>query len=171
MDWLATSAENCSIGRTLELVGEKWTLLIIRDAVNGVRRFDDFLRHIGLSAPVLAERLRRLVAAGILQPRPYQEEGKRTRTEYLLTDKGWDLQPALVALMQWGDKHLADPEGPPVKLHHAACGAPLRAAVICERDKEIVGPRQTSARPGPSAKPYVPAQAAGRTRKVDRPAR
>src|SRR3977135_3779743 len=103
VNWLEMSTDNCSIQRTLGVVGEKWTLLIIRDAMNGVRRFDDFRRHVGLSEPVLADRLRKLVAADILETRPYRAEGQRSRLEYRLTDKGLDLHAALVALMQWGD--------------------------------------------------------------------
>jgi DNA-binding HxlR family transcriptional regulator len=143
VNWLEISTHNCSIQRTLALVGEKWTLLIIRDAMNGVRRFDDLRRHVGLSEPVLADRLRKLVAAGILETRPYRAEGQRSRLEYRLTDKGLDLHAALVALMQWGDRYLADPGGPPIEVLHADCGAPVRAVVQCTGEHVEVGPRSS----------------------------
>jgi DNA-binding HxlR family transcriptional regulator len=146
------STENCSIQRTLDLVGEKWTLLILRDAVNGVTRFDDFHRHVGLSETVLADRLRKLVRHGIVGTRPYREPGSRTRHEYHVTAKGWDLYPALVALMQWGDKYAADPGGPPVEVLHRDCGAPVEAVVHCSREHLPLTPREAEVRPGPTAR-------------------
>jgi DNA-binding HxlR family transcriptional regulator len=146
VNWLEMSTDNCSIQRTLGVVGEKWTLLIIRDAMNGVRRFDDFRRHVGLSEPVLADRLRKLIAAGILETRPYRAEGQRSRLEYHLTDKGLDLHTALVALMQWGDRYLADPDGPAIEVLHHDCGAPARAVVECTGEHVEVGPRSSRIR-------------------------
>ncbi|WP_399416775.1 winged helix-turn-helix transcriptional regulator [Streptomyces sp. WAC00469] len=109
MGWLETSTENRTVQRTPNLVGEKWSLLLVRDAMNGVRSFDDFRRHIGLSEAVLADRLRTLVAAGILETVAYREPGGRTGHEYRLTPEGWDLWPAMIALKQWGDRCTADP--------------------------------------------------------------
>ncbi|SDK21253.1 winged helix-turn-helix transcriptional regulator [Streptomyces indicus] len=152
MEFLETSTENCPVQRTLELVGEKWTLLVVRDAANGVRRFDDFRRHIGLSEAVLSDRLRKLTAAGILRAVPYQEPGSRTRNEYRMTRKGWDLWPVLVALKQWGDTHAPDPEGPVLDVHHAECGAPVRVVVECSAEHEALDPTQVIARPGPGAR-------------------
>lgn len=152
MEWLEISTENCPVQRTLDLVGEKWTLLVLRDAVNGVRRFDDFHRHIGLSEAVLADRLRKLVAAGILRTVPYQEPGRRTRHEYRLTDRGWDLWPVLVALMQWGDEHAADPVGPVLDVRHSTCGAPVRVVVECSGKHAALGPAEVTALPGPAAR-------------------
>lgn len=156
MDWLQMSTDNCSVRRTLDVVGDKWTLLLIRDAANGVRRFDDFHRHVGLAEPVLARRLRRLVAEQIMETRPYRVPGQRTRTEYRLTAKGWDLYPVLVAIMQWGDKYLADPEGPPIRVLHADCGAPVRAVVECSAEQTPVSPRDARVIPGPSARQITP---------------
>lgn len=153
--WLDLSTDNCSIQRALGVVGEKWTLLIIRDAMNGVRRFDDFRRHVGLSDPVLSDRLRKLVAAGILETRPYRAEGKRSRLEYRLTERGLDLQPTLVALLQWGDRHLAGPEGPAFEVLHRECGAPLRAVVECTGEHVEVGPDGSMIRPLPAARRHV----------------
>lgn len=110
MEWLDVSTENCPVQSTLDLVGEKWTLLILRDAFIRVRRFDDFRRHLGLSDAVLADRLRKLVAADILTAVPYQQAGSRTRHEYRLTSKGRDLWPILMALRQWGETYAAAPK-------------------------------------------------------------
>jgi len=156
VEWLETSTENCPIQRTLDVVGEKWTLLILRDAFNGVRRFDDFKRHVGLSDPVLSDRLRKLVQAGILNTRPYREPGVRTRREYRLTDKGHDLFPVLIALMQWGERHLPDPAGPPLEVRHRTCGGPVDAVVRCRDDLEELTARQTRGRAGPGARPARP---------------
>ncbi|MFF9779960.1 winged helix-turn-helix transcriptional regulator [Streptomyces sp. NPDC013978] len=156
MRWLETSAENCTVHRTLDLVGEKWSLLLVRDAMNGVRRFDDFRRHVGLSEAVLADRLRKLVAAGILETAAYREPGSRTRHEYRLTRKGWDLWPAMIALKQWGDRYTADPEGPPLEVSHADCGDPVRAVVLCEEGHGPLTPREARTRPGPSARFLAP---------------
>src|SRR5437588_10055882 len=101
----------CSVARTLGLVGEWWTLLVLRDSFRGVRRFDDFQRNLGIARNVLADRLATLVEAGILERRRYQERPERF--EYRLTDKGRDLYPVIVTLMQWGDRWAADPSGPP----------------------------------------------------------
>lgn len=131
MTWLETSTENCTVQRTLDLIGEKWSLLVLRDAMNGVRRFDDFRRHVGLSEAVLADRLRTLVGAGILETVPYREPGRRTRHEYRLTRKGWDLWPVMIALKQWGDHYTADPEGTPLEVRHRDCGEPLETVVVC----------------------------------------
>ncbi|GAA2335960.1 helix-turn-helix domain-containing protein [Streptomyces cuspidosporus] len=164
MDWLEVDSEDCSIRRALEAVGEKWTLLILRDAANGVRRFDDFHRHVGLSQAVLADRLRKLVASGILRTTPYREPGSRTRHEYRMTRKGWDLWPVLVALMQWGDAYAAGPDGPPLRLRHRDCGAPVRAAVVCCAEETPVEPSRVHVEFGRAAPagPASPARTAVR---------
>ncbi|MEU5703014.1 winged helix-turn-helix transcriptional regulator [Streptomyces aurantiacus] len=153
MEWVEVSTENCTVQRTLDVVGEKWSLLVLRDAMNGVRRFDDFRRHIGLSDAVLSDRLRKLVGAGILGTVPYQESGRRTRHEYRLTDKGWALWPVMLALKEWGDAYTADPEGPPLDVLHKDCGEPLRTVVVCADGHGPLTPREARTRPGPSARP------------------
>ncbi|MEU3295458.1 helix-turn-helix domain-containing protein [Streptomyces longwoodensis] len=152
MTWLETSTENCTVQRTLDLVGEKWSMLVLRDAMNGVRRFDDFRRHMGLSEAVLADRLRKLVAAGILRTVPYREPGSRTRHEYRLTRKGWDLWPAMIALKQWGDRYTADPEGPPLDVLHRDCGELAEVAVACSGGHGMLTPREAYTRAGTSAR-------------------
>lgn len=147
------STENCTVQRTLDVVGEKWTLLILRDAFNGVRRFDDFRRHVGLSEAVLVSRLRKLMAAGILRTEPYREAGSRTRYEYRLTRKGRDLWPVLVALRQWGEAYVADPEGPVLDIRHSECAAPVRVVVECADEHVALTPADVTVLPGPSARP------------------
>jgi DNA-binding HxlR family transcriptional regulator len=127
------------VARTLEVVGERWTLLILRDAFLGVRRFDDFQRSLGVARNVLNTRLQRLVDAGLLERRRYQVRPERH--EYRLTDMGLDLWPSILALMQWGDRHLAGPDGPPVRLEHRDCGGGVDERRACERCGEVLGPR------------------------------
>ena len=145
MRWLDFDTERCTVQRTLALIGEKWTMLIIRDAANGVHRFEDFRRHVGLSEAVLADRLRTLVASGLFETREYQEPGQRKRREYRLTPKGWDLFPVLIALRQFGDKHLSDErdEGKTWQIQHKDCGHPVRAEVRCTHDDAVLTYRDT----------------------------
>lgn len=146
------SAENCSIRRTLDIVGEKWTLLVLREAFYGVRRFADFHRALGCARNLLSERLKTLVEEGILRQQPYQEAGERRRTEYRLTEKGIELFPALVALMQWGDRWTADPEGAPVLLHHRDCQGRVSVQLRCDAGHGPLTAADTLAAPGSGAK-------------------
>src|SRR3954447_23861931 len=115
-------ASNCSIARTLEVVGEKWTLLVLRESFYGATRFEQFQRVLQCPRNLLSERLAKLVDEGIFERSEYREPGSRARHEYRMTDKGRELTPALLALMQWGDRYHADPAGPPVVARHAGCG-------------------------------------------------
>src|ERR1700736_2024260 len=125
-----------SVGRALELVGERWTLLILREAFFGVRRFGQFARNLSIPRPTLSSRLRSLVDAGLLERVPYARDPDRS--EYRLTPSGRDLFPAIVALMRWGDEHLAGPEGPPIVLRHRACGQIADPRLTCQHcGKEI----------------------------------
>jgi DNA-binding HxlR family transcriptional regulator len=126
-----TSAEPrvCSIARTLEIVGEKWALLAVREVFLGNRRFDQMVRKIGAPRDTLAARLRALVGAGILERRQYSEHP--ARFEYFLTQPGRDLYPVILTLMRWGDTYLAQGERPPLVLEHE-CGQHLVAQVVCE---------------------------------------
>jgi DNA-binding HxlR family transcriptional regulator len=152
MDWLDFDTGNCTVARTLGLVGDRWSLLVLREAFNGVRRFDDLHRHLGIAPTVLTKRLDELVRNGLLSRAPYQERGQRVRQEYRLTPVGWDLQPVVIAIMAFGDKHLADPEGPPVRLEHAGCGAAVKPQLACEDGHQLASPREISLTPGPSAR-------------------
>ena len=136
---------SCSTAQTLEVVGEWWTLLIVRDAFFGVRRFDDFQRRLGVSRSVLASRLAKLVDEGILSTTEYEQ--RPPRFEYELTKKGADLFPVLVALQQWGDRW-ASPK-PPVVLRHDVCGKHTRPLLVCSACGERVGPSNVTAEPGP----------------------
>ena len=141
--------QTCSVARALELVGERWTILILRDAFLGVRRFDDFQRSLGIARNVLNTRLQRLVEAGLLERRRYQERPERF--EYRLTEKGLDLWPAVVALMQWGDRYLTSGDGPPMVLVHRDCGGAVDDRRTCETCGARLGPRDVEVVPGPGA--------------------
>lgn len=149
MQWDQVDISNCSVARTLSVVGEKWSLLVLREAFNGLHRFDEFRRHLGVSDPVLHDRLKTLVAAGILARRDYRDPGQRTRVEYLVTEVGWELQPVVVGLLQWGDRHLADADGPMVAVRHRDCGGAAEAVVRCTTDGATLTPRDTELVPGP----------------------
>jgi DNA-binding HxlR family transcriptional regulator len=129
---LMNGARVCSVARALEVVGERWSLLVLREVFLGVRRFDAIGAATGASRAVLADRLRALVEAGVLVRREYRDAGARTRHEYRLTGAGRALRPALVALMQWGDRYRPAPAGPPLRLEHAGCGASVHARLVCD---------------------------------------
>ena len=140
------SGQNCSAARALEVIGERWSMLIIREAFLGTRRFDAFQRRLGVARNVLTSRLDRLVAEGVLERVPYQE--RPPRYEYVLTRKGVDLWPVLVALLKWGDRHAA-PAGPPLLLEHAGCGGELDDRRRCQKCGADLEARDVRARPGP----------------------
>jgi DNA-binding HxlR family transcriptional regulator len=146
--------QTCSIAATLEVVGERWSLLIVRNVLLGVRRFDALQQDLGVARNVLQARLERLIEHGVLERRLYQEHPPRY--EYFLTEKGLDLWPTIVALLQWGDRYAPTPDGPPVLLEHRGCGGAIDAHRICERCGERLGPRDSIARPGPGAPPDHP---------------
>jgi DNA-binding HxlR family transcriptional regulator len=141
--------QNCSAARTLELIGERWTLLIVREVFAGHRRFDAMQRSLGVARNVLAARLERLVEEGILERRPYSESPPRH--EYFLTGKGLDLWPILVALVAYGDRHFAGPEGPPLLIVHKECGGVVDDRRICRRCGKSLEVREARAVPGPGA--------------------
>ena len=148
---LGTAYENqtCSIAGTLGVVGDRWTLLIVRDVMLGVRRFDELQSDLGVARNVLQTRLERLVGDGILERRRYQERPERF--EYHLTEKGLDLWPVVVSLMHWGDAHAAPADGPAVVLEHRSCGGAVDAHRTCVRCGERLSVRDVHARPGPGA--------------------
>jgi DNA-binding HxlR family transcriptional regulator len=128
----------CSVARTLDIVGERWSLLVLREVFLGVRRFEAIGAATGAPRAVLAERLRALVQAGVLVRREYRDAGVRTRHEYRLTEAGRALQPALIALMQWGDRYRPVAAGPPLRIEHDDCGAAVRARLVCD-DGHVLG--------------------------------
>lgn len=149
---LDLSPENCSIAASLGVLGEKWTLLVLREVFNGVRRFEDMYERIGAPRQVLSARLARLVDEGILRRVPYREPGQRQRDEYRLTEKGIELYPILVALMHWGDRWAAEAAGPTVTLHHRDCGAEIGLLLTCAHGHELASAREVTPRPGPGAR-------------------
>jgi DNA-binding HxlR family transcriptional regulator len=121
---------SCSIERSLEVLGERWTLLILRNAFRGTTRFADFRTSLGIAPNLLSTRLRTLVAAGILEPRQYREPGSRSRVSYHLTDSGSRLRTVLAALQQWGDEHRPRPDGPSLVRRSRTSGRPVRVALV-----------------------------------------
>jgi DNA-binding HxlR family transcriptional regulator len=141
--------QTCSIAGALEIVGERWSLLIVRDVLLGIRRFDELQAHLGIARNVLQARLERLVEQGVLERVPYQE--RPARFEYLLTDKGLDLWPTIVALMQWGDEHARPAAGVQVLLEHRGCGGAVDAHRMCSSCGARLDARDVRAVPGPGA--------------------
>ncbi len=146
MSETALALERCSIARTLETVGDRWTLLILRDLFKGVRRFEGLHQNLGIARNLLTDRLRRLEEARVLQRVPYQ--WRPIRHEYQLTARGRDLSSALVALMAWGDRWCAD-DGPPTLHVHDICGTEVEQDVRCPECNEIISPEHIRGRPGP----------------------
>jgi len=138
--------QNCTFARTLEILGERWTLLVVRDAFYGVRRFGDFLAHLDAPRAVLANRLETLVGAGVLTKQPYQDSPPRD--EYVLTEAGTELWPVLFQLTAWGTKHLDI--GPSVRIfRHVGCGGTLAGPSVCSTCGVVVEPADTQMEPGP----------------------
>jgi DNA-binding HxlR family transcriptional regulator len=130
------TADRCTIAGSLDVIASRSAFLILREAFYGTTRFDDFAERVGISESVAAARLRELVDDGLLEREDYQEPGQRTRQRYLLTDKGADLFPVLVALMQWGDRWV-DGDGGPVELRHRDCGEPVALELRCAAGHEV----------------------------------
>jgi len=152
---LAFSADNCTVGRTMAILGERWTVVVLREVFNGIRRFDDIQRHAGIPRQVLSNRLASLVEQDVLRREPYRpESGGRVRHEYRPTPKGFDLYAVLVAVAEWGDRYLADPEGPPVEFVHRDCGERVHPRIECEAGHVVADPRDVVGRPGPGVKPF-----------------
>jgi DNA-binding HxlR family transcriptional regulator len=139
----------CSIARSLEVVGERWTLLILRDAVLGIERFEDFQRSLGIASNTLVNRLKLLCDEAVLERVP--DPQRPGRPKYLLTPKGRELAPALIVLMKWGDRHYPTPGGPPRLTRHAGCGGTVAADLRCERCGERAGFADIEFSAGPGA--------------------
>jgi DNA-binding HxlR family transcriptional regulator len=160
----------CSIAATLEVVGDRWTLLILRDATRGITRFADFQHSLGLARTVLSDRLARLTDAGIFERVRYQEHPQRF--EYRLTDKGHALWPVLNALMNWGDTYIMGGQAP-IVIRHRDCGGEIDAHRICATCGARAGSRDVHRQPGPGAgqpatpsdRPRQPAAHPGRARR------
>jgi DNA-binding HxlR family transcriptional regulator len=143
------NTQTCSIARALEIVGERWTLLILRNTAFGIHRFDDLRQQLGIARNVLAARLERLLDEGILELRPYGE--RPVRHEYHLTEKGRALGSVLVELMQWGDRYAPEPAGPPRILRHVECGGVVGAHRMCTRCGQALEFEDIVGEPGPGS--------------------
>lgn len=154
---------NCGVAQTLDVVGEWWTLMILRNAFLGMRTFDALQDNLGMSTSVLSARLRKLTEAGLLERRQSASDGRSF--EYTLTDKGLDLYPVVVGLMQWGEKHAPEPRGPRMKLVERATGRPVQGAQVVSEDGRTLDAREVRIEPGPGMDPVIRSHLAGRKRK------
>jgi DNA-binding HxlR family transcriptional regulator len=150
----------CSIARTVGIVGERWTPLILRDLFVGITRFEDLRRDLGIASNVLADRLRTLREHDIVETRVYQDNP--TRTEYVLTERGRDLYPVLTMLLAWGDRWLAAPEGPPLTVVHRDCGQVTEGVVVCCHCAAPLSATNVTWHPGPGGRPGPGAALVGR---------
>ncbi|GAA1124650.1 helix-turn-helix domain-containing protein [Kribbella jejuensis] len=139
---------NCAVAASLDVVGTRSAILILREAIFGTRRFEDFVRRVGIGEPAAAARLKELTAAGLLERVPYQEPGQRTRYEYQLTDKGMDFQPVVHALLEWGSKWETGETGPALRATHRDCGATVGVRIRCEAGHDV-DPEDVAIEPGP----------------------
>ncbi len=148
MRWDEIGRTHCSVARTLSVVGDRWTLLVLREVFLRTRRFEDFQKHLGVTRHVLADRLKKLVEHGILDRVVYQDRPRRF--EYRLTDKGSDLFPVIAALLRWGDRYMADEAGPPLEMVHRECGHVGIPELACPECRCAVTARDMKARPAPA---------------------
>jgi DNA-binding HxlR family transcriptional regulator len=155
LEWASQDPSNCSIGHTIDLVGDKWALLILRELVFGLDRFDALRSHLAISRRTLAERLDALVSHGLVERQPIKVAGQRSRHRYVLTPAGLQLIPLIVALREWGDRHRPDASPPPVALLHRGCGGSLGIHFRCEHGHDIVSGQDVRLARGPGAVPLV----------------
>ena len=149
MQWNELDQQPCSMARTLSVIGDRWTLLILRDCFLKVRRFDDFQARLGISRPILADRLQKLVDNFVLTKVPYQQNAPRY--EYRLTPKGLDLYPVILAIVHWGDVHMSGRKGRPLLHRHLTCGHQFDPVQVCSECAEPLDPRRVEVLPGPGA--------------------
>ncbi len=150
MRWNEINTVECSIARALSVVGDSWTMMIVRDVFLGIRRFDAMHRDLGITPHRLSNRLGKLVRDGILARVEYEKRPRRF--EYRLTEKGIDLFPLIVVLNTWGDRWMAGRAGVPIELVHRTCGRAIKPALTCPACDEKIVPREMSLRPGPALK-------------------
>ena len=144
MKWHELADQPCSVARSVAVIGDRWTLMILRDCFLGVRRFDAFEQRLGISRGIIAERLRTLVDEGVLRTEAYQQ--KPVRYEYRLTEKGLALHPVMVAIVHWGDTHYAGEAGPPLLHRHKACGCDFAPVMTCSACGDQVTARDVEVR-------------------------
>ncbi len=166
MRWDEIDELPCSIARSLSVVGDRWTLLVLRECFLGVRRFEDFQAHLGIARHRLTDRLNRLVEHEVLRKLPYQDNPPRH--EYRLTDKGKDLYPVLLSLVRWGDRWMDQGKGPPVVYRHNSCGHVMTPVLSCPDCGEAIDPREVTPMAGPGLRGHKAVSAgipAGRGRR------
>jgi DNA-binding HxlR family transcriptional regulator len=144
MKWEELPNQPCSVARALAVIGDRWTLLVLRDCFLGIRRFEQFQERLGISRSIIAERLKLLVDEGVLRKDAYQE--KPTRFEYRLTAKGLALHPVVMAIVHWGDQHYAGQAGPPLIHQHKSCGHDFSPVMTCSECGEPLGARDVEVR-------------------------
>ncbi|SEB06453.1 helix-turn-helix domain-containing protein [Variovorax sp. YR216] len=149
MKWNDLEQERCSVARTVSVIGDRWTLLVLRDCFLGVRRFDEFQERLDISRPMLADRLGKLVDAGVLKKVAYQESPPRY--EYKLTQKGLDLHPVLMAIVHWGDVHMAGKAGRPLLHRHVGCGHLFDPVTVCSECNAALKAKDVAVERGPGA--------------------
>jgi DNA-binding HxlR family transcriptional regulator len=150
VEWKELPPRPCPVAESLDLFGDRWSILIIRDVMNGVHRFDDLVRRLGISRATLSDRLRRLVTAGVLVTAEYDSGRGRTRTEYHMSDRGWELRHVLIALREWGDRHLFGEGNEPLLLVDRTTGHGVRLQLVDEETGAVVEPRHLTHVPGPA---------------------
>jgi DNA-binding HxlR family transcriptional regulator len=149
MRWNELGDERCSIARTVSVIGDRWTLMILRDCFLRVRRFEAFEERLGITRHILADRLKKLVDEGVLKKVPYQD--RQLRYEYRLTQKGFDLYPVLMSIVHWGDVYMAEDWGRPLLHRHLTCGHKFDPVLVCSECRQPVDPREVRVVPGPGA--------------------
>jgi DNA-binding HxlR family transcriptional regulator len=150
VQWSELEDQACSLARTVSVVGDRWTLLILRDCFLRVRRFDDFQARLGIGRPILADRLNKLVDAFVLTKVAYQTNP--TRYEYRLTPKGLDLYPVIMSLVHWGDVHMSGKKGRPLLHEHISCNHQFDPVMVCSECQEVLNPREVRLSAGPGAR-------------------
>ena len=150
MRWKELGGEACSVARTVSVIGDRWTLLVLRDCFLRVRRFEAFQERLGITRPLLADRLQKLVKAGVLEKVAYQQ--RPLRHEYRLTEKGLALYPVLMAIVHWGDVHMAGEDGRPVLHRHKSCGHRFDPVLTCSECGDALSARDVAVEPGPGAR-------------------
>lgn len=146
MKWDELANERCSVARSVAVIGDRWTLMILRDCFLGVRRFEGFQERLGISRTIIADRLKLLTDEGVLYRSQYQD--RPARHEYRLTEKGLALHPIVMAIVHWGDRYYAGEEGPPLLHRHKACGCDFHPVLTCSECGEPVDVRAVETRPG-----------------------
>ncbi len=145
MKWSQLADQPCSVARSVAVIGDRWTLMLLRDCFLGVRRFEDFERRLGISRSIIADRLKSLVDEGVLRREVYQD--RPVRHEYRLTDKGLALHPVIMAIVHWGDVHYAGADGPPLIHRHKACGCDFTPVLRCSVCSGALAARDMEVRP------------------------